>query len=109
VPGKHSSEDGKSRQGRLKLTNEQPKNGCTGKLPNQQFSWQEGYGAFTIGLSQIQATARYISNQEKHHARISFQDEWKMILQKHGLLADESVTSAVPAGTRIFVHDLPGT
>jgi hypothetical protein len=45
---------------------------------------QEGYGGFTIGMSQIAATVRYISNQPRHHAKVSFEDEWKAILDKHG-------------------------
>jgi hypothetical protein len=53
------------------------------QVAHRRFSWQEGYGAFTIGMSQIQATVRYISNLERHHDRISFQDEWKIIPQKH--------------------------
>jgi hypothetical protein len=35
-------------------------------------------------MSQIAATVRYISNQPRHHAKVSFEDEWKAILDKHG-------------------------
>jgi REP element-mobilizing transposase RayT len=56
----------------------------------RQFDWQEGYGGFTIGLSQVSATVRYISNQAQHHAKVSFQKEWDAILKKHGLLSDEA-------------------
>jgi putative transposase len=56
---------------------------------HSRFSWQEGYGGFSIGSSQIATTVRYISNQPRHHARISFQDEWNMFLQKNGLPPDE--------------------
>ena len=55
----------------------------------RKFDWQDGYGGFTIGMSQIAATVRYISNQPLHHAKISFADEWKMILKKHDLPIDE--------------------
>src|ERR1700738_1160261 len=40
-----------------------------------RFSWQEGYGAFSIGISQREKTVAYIRNQEEHHKRISFADE----------------------------------
>ena len=49
------------------------------------FSWQEGYGAFSIGVSQIKKTKQYISNQEEHHRKVSFQDEINMFLEKHGI------------------------
>jgi REP element-mobilizing transposase RayT len=53
------------------------------------FAWQEGYGAFTIGMSQVPATVRYISNQARHHAKVSFQTEWDSILERHGLQSDD--------------------
>ncbi|HEY1937950.1 MAG TPA: IS200/IS605 family transposase [Candidatus Angelobacter sp.] len=51
----------------------------------QNFAWQEGYGAFSIGASQIAATVKYISNQPRHHAKVSFQKEWEIFLEKHGM------------------------
>ena len=54
-----------------------------------RFEWQAGYGAFTIGISQIPATTDYILNQEKHHAEKSFAEEWKMFLNRHGLSEDQ--------------------
>jgi putative transposase len=53
-----------------------------------RFEWQVGYGAFTVGVSQISATAKYILNQERHHAKKSFAEEWKMFLDRHGLELD---------------------
>jgi REP element-mobilizing transposase RayT len=38
------------------------------------FSWQEGYGAFSIGVSQIEATVTYVQNQKTHHRRKTFQE-----------------------------------
>ena len=55
----------------------------------RRFSWQDGYGGFTIGTSQIDSTVGYISNQPRHHAKMSFKDEWKIILGKHDLPLDE--------------------
>lgn len=53
------------------------------------FSWQEGYGAFSIGVSQVAATIRYIENQETHHRRRSFQSEFLTFLKKHNIAYDE--------------------
>ena len=53
------------------------------------FAWQEGYGAFSIGVSGIEATVRYIQNQEEHHRRRTFRDEFVAMLRKHGLDYEE--------------------
>src|SRR5713101_4424211 len=47
-----------------------------------RFNWQEGYGAFSYGHSQIGEVIRYIENQEKHHARTSFRQEYVSFLKK---------------------------
>ena len=54
-----------------------------------RFEWQVGYGAFTIGISQMPGTVEYILNQEKHHAKRNFAQEWKMFLKRHGLVENE--------------------
>lgn len=54
-----------------------------------RFEWQVGYGAFTIGVSHIPATVDYILNQDKHHAKKSFAEEWKMFLERHGLSEED--------------------
>jgi len=59
------------------------------ELQGTRFEWQVGYGAFTIGISQIQETVDYILNQKKHHAKRSFGQEWKIFLKRHGLVEDE--------------------
>ena len=48
-----------------------------------EFAWQEGYGAFSIGHAQIEATVRYIAGQQEHHRRRDFQAEFLAILRKH--------------------------
>jgi len=48
------------------------------------FGWQEGYGAFSIGISGVAATERYIAQQEEHHRKKTFQEEFKTFLVKHG-------------------------
>lgn len=52
------------------------------------FWWQEGYAAFSVSSSNVDAVIRYIRNQEAHHRKISFEDEFCMILKKHGIEYD---------------------
>jgi putative transposase len=54
-------------------------------LPNRSFDWQDGYAAFTIGVSQLEVTVRYIDNQEKHHRKITFDEELARMLERHGI------------------------
>lgn len=53
------------------------------------FAWQGGYGAFSVSQSQIPAVRRYIENQEEHHKTMSFQDEFRGFLKRHGIDFDE--------------------
>ena len=48
-------------------------------------SWQEGYGAFTVGASQIPATVKYIQGQPEHHQKMSFDEEFVAFLKKNGV------------------------
>jgi len=52
------------------------------KLSRGKFAWQEGYGAFSYGHSQLDMIIRYIQNQERHHKRRSFKDEYLTLLKK---------------------------
>ncbi|HEY6242513.1 MAG TPA: IS200/IS605 family transposase [Pyrinomonadaceae bacterium] len=52
------------------------------KLARGKFAWQEGYGAFSYGHSQLDTIVRYIMNQEQHHSRRSFKDEYLTLLRK---------------------------
>jgi REP element-mobilizing transposase RayT len=52
-----------------------------GGLPG--FEWQEGYGAFSIGKAQVEATLAYIAGQKEHHRGRDFQAEFLAILKKH--------------------------
>jgi len=54
-----------------------------------KFEWQEGYGAFSYGKSQISDVANYIENQAKHHAKYTFVEEYKKFLDKFGIKYDE--------------------
>jgi REP element-mobilizing transposase RayT len=49
----------------------------------RDFCWQNGYGAFSIGFSQVSDVKRYISNQEEHHRRTTFQDEFRALLRRY--------------------------
>jgi REP element-mobilizing transposase RayT len=53
------------------------------------FSWQAGYGAFSIGESNVAQLFRYISNQAEHHQKVSFKDEFRAILKKYNVEYDE--------------------
>jgi REP-associated tyrosine transposase len=53
------------------------------------FAWQDGYGAFTVGLSQVDDTVRYISGQWEHHRNKTFQEEYVSFLRKHEIDFDE--------------------
>ena len=53
------------------------------------FDWQEGYGAFSIGRSQRAELVAYIRNQQRRHARISFQDEFRKFLDSYEIEYDE--------------------
>ena len=48
------------------------------------FRWQEGYGAFSIGVGQVETTIAYIQGQEERHKKQSFQEEYHNFLVKHG-------------------------
>lgn|SRR5262245_36009764 len=54
-----------------------------------RFSWQEGYGAFSYGHSQLDKIIRYIQNQERHHQRQSFRDEYMTLLRKFDIAFEE--------------------
>jgi hypothetical protein len=53
-----------------------------------RFGWQEGYGAFTVSESQIDVVRKYILNQEEHHRKLSFREEFIMLLKRHGIPYD---------------------
>jgi REP element-mobilizing transposase RayT len=50
-----------------------------------RFSWQEGYGAFSIGVAQREKTVAYIRTQAEHHKWVNFNDEFQKFLATHGL------------------------
>ena len=57
-----------------------------------KFNWQEGFGAFTYGHSQLDTVIRYIQNQERHHQHNSFKQEYLALLRKFDIaFADKYV------------------
>jgi putative transposase len=58
-------------------------------FPESRVWWQTGYGAFTVSHSAVDAVRNYIENQEQHHREMSFQDEFRGLLKRHGIQYDE--------------------
>jgi len=52
------------------------------------FSWQQGYGAFSVSPSQVPVVKAYIEKQEEHHRRQSFEDEFTQLLRSCGIVYD---------------------
>ena len=67
---------------------------CTSKHINEsnnaalKFHWQDGYGAFTVGRSEIDAVEKYIDGQMEHHRQLSYQEEYLKMLAEHGVEYD---------------------
>jgi len=55
----------------------------------RRFGWQEGYAAFSVSVSHVERTVEYIHNQEQHHRKQSFEEEFISFLKKHGIEYDE--------------------
>ena len=56
---------------------------------NKHFAWQQGYGAFSVSYSNLEQVERYINNQESHHAVRGYQDEFRLLCEKHGIEINE--------------------
>ena len=67
----------------------------------RSFEWQEGYGAFSIGISAVGATVRYISDQAEHHRKRSFREELVVMLRRPWL-------GLRRANARLILPSLPG-
>ena len=55
----------------------------------RNFHWQSGYGAFSIGQSQVPTVKRYLRRQKEHHRRVTFQDEYRQFLKAYEVEYDE--------------------
>ena len=58
------------------------------KWMGKGFTWQKGYGSFSVSASNVPAVIRYIENQEKHHKKMTFEVEFVALLKKHGVEFD---------------------
>ena len=70
------------------------KSGSTNFINRQRwvkgrFNWQEGFGAFSCSRSQLDKVIRYVQNQQKHHQRHSFRDEYIKLLDRFDVTYDE--------------------
>ncbi|MHB1689013.1 MAG: IS200/IS605 family transposase [Ignavibacteriaceae bacterium] len=76
--------------------------GSSSKWINQKrfvkgkFSWQEGYGAFSYSHSQIDRVVKYINDQERHHKKQTFHEEYILLLQRFNITFDE----------KYIIHDI---
>ena len=52
---------------------------------HRDFEWQEGYGAFSIGVTGVDDTIKYIRGQREHHQSLAFREELEIFLKKHGM------------------------
>jgi putative transposase len=55
----------------------------------KNFYWQDGYGGFTVGWSQLEQVKSYIINQEQHHQKTGFEEEYRNLLKDNGIEFDE--------------------
>ena len=55
----------------------------------KHFSWQRGYGAFTVSQSNADEVRRYVARQKEHHRKVSFRDEFIQFLKVNGIEYDE--------------------
>ena len=53
------------------------------------FAWQTGYGGFSVSESNAPQVEEYIANQEEHHRRVTFQEEFMVFLKRHGIEYDQ--------------------
>ena len=58
-------------------------------FPSAGVWWQNGYGAFTVSHSAVRVVKAYIANQEVHHKKRTFQEEFRLMLVRHGIAFDE--------------------
>ena len=59
-----------------------------GRLTSTRFGWQTKYGAFAVSRSQMEFVVQYIRGQKEHHRKMTFQEEFERMLERHGLEYD---------------------
>lgn len=55
----------------------------------REFHWQQGYGAFSVSQSDADAVVTYVRDQSRHHQKMTFQDEYRKLLEKYHMSYDE--------------------
>lgn len=55
-----------------------------------EFSWQRGYGCFSVGPTDLDTLCAYIDNQSEHHRTRTFEEEFRLFLKKYGVAYDEA-------------------
>ncbi|MGA3346270.1 MAG: IS200/IS605 family transposase [Terracidiphilus sp.] len=63
--------------------------GSSSRWMGDGFSWQEGYGAFSVSASQIEVVKEYVEKQEEHHRKRDFEQEFITLLRNCGIEYDE--------------------
>lgn len=66
------------------------------RFNSSKFNWQEGYGAFSYSRSHIKAVSDYIANQEEHHRKKTFLEEYKQFLEQFEITYDEKFIFTLP-------------
>ena len=54
-----------------------------------EFRWQAGYGVFSVSESNVAKVKNYIASQEMHHRKMTFQDEFRLLCERHRVAIDE--------------------
>lgn len=67
------------------------------RLTRQKFQWQNGYAAFSHAKSQLDTVVKYIHNQQEHHRKVTFLDEYQKMLKSFAVDYDERYIFKVPA------------
>ncbi len=60
------------------------------KFLKHKFSWQDGYGAFSVSFSHRQTVLEYIKQQQTHHHKVTFAEEYRRLLEKNGVEFDDA-------------------
>ncbi|GAB3897062.1 IS200/IS605 family transposase [Larkinella knui] len=55
----------------------------------EKFAWQTGYGAFSVSESQVERVRQYIVNQQQHHQKMTFTEEYRRFMKQYGFLVDD--------------------
>jgi REP element-mobilizing transposase RayT len=65
-----------------------PSSNKMARIGPKEFHWQKGYGAYSVSQSKLETVKKYIQNQEEHHRKITFQEEYIQFLEEHEIEYD---------------------